>query len=86
MLKSKFCVVGIDRDIEDYIHKNKHNYIGLVSNFKGKNYNIGTIIGKENNKDCERVGVGLFSDPVCYARPAGGSRADEVGSDEPYLC
>ena len=55
MLKSKFCVVGVDNDIQEFIFENKHNYLGLVSNLKGKNYKFGRVIGGENLKDWLKI-------------------------------
>ena len=55
MLKIKFCVVGVDNDIQEFIFENKHNYLGLVSNLKGKNYKFGRVIGGENLKDWLKI-------------------------------
>jgi len=55
MLKSKFCVVGVDNDIQEFIFENKHNYLGLVSNLKGKNYKFGRVIGGENLSDWLKI-------------------------------
>ena len=55
MLKSKFCVVGVDNDIQEFIFENKHNYLGLVSNLKGKNYKFGRVIGGENISDWLKI-------------------------------
>ena len=55
MNKKKFCVVGVDNDIDSYIRDNKSNYIGLITNFKEKKYSIGNIIGKENLNDWLRI-------------------------------
>ena len=55
MNKKKFCVVGVDNDIDSYIRDNKSNYIGLITNFKEKKYCKGNIIGKENLNDWLRI-------------------------------
>ena len=55
MLKSKFCIVGVDKDIQEFIFENKRNYLGLVSNLKGKNYKFGRVIGGENLKDWLKI-------------------------------
>ncbi len=55
MLKSKFCVVGVDKDIQDFITSNKHKYLGLISDLKAKNYSIGKRIGGENQKDWNKI-------------------------------
>tara|TARA_Y100001970_G_scaffold70948_1_gene90244 strand:- start:2409 stop:3038 length:630 start_codon:yes stop_codon:yes gene_type:complete len=55
MLKRKFCIVGVDNDIQDFIFENKRNYLGLVSNLKGKNYKFGRVIGGENLSDWLKI-------------------------------
>ena len=55
MLKSKFCIVGVDKDIQEFIFENKRNYLGLVSNLKGKNYKFGRVIGGENLSDWLKI-------------------------------
>lgn len=55
MNNKKFCVVGVDNDIEFYLRDNKSNYIGLITNFKKKRYIIGKIIGKENKKEWLKI-------------------------------
>ena len=55
MLKSKFCLVGVDKDIQDFITSNKHKYLGLISDLKAKNYSIGKRIGGENQKDWNKI-------------------------------
>ena len=55
MLKSKFCVVGVDKDIQDFITSNKHKYLGLISDLKAKNYSIRKRIGGENLKDWNKI-------------------------------
>ena len=50
MIKNKFCVVGIDRDFEEFIIENKGNYLGLISNYK-KNYKIAKRAGEEKIND-----------------------------------
>ena len=55
MLKSKFCIVGVDKDIQEFIFENKRNYLGLVSNLKGKNYKFGRVVGRENLRDWLKI-------------------------------
>ncbi len=55
MIKNKFCVVGVDKDIEEYLIENKLNYIGLISDFKNKNYKIGKRIGNETLKSWKKI-------------------------------
>ena len=55
MLKRKFCIVGVYNDIQDFIFENKRNYLGLVSNLKGKNYKFGRVIGGENLSDWLKI-------------------------------
>ena len=55
MIKNKFCVVGIDNDIEDYLYDNQSKYIGLITNYKNKNYSIGKKIGNESHKDWLKI-------------------------------
>ncbi len=55
MLKRKFCIVGVDNDIQEFIFENKRNYLGLVSNLKGKNYKFGRVIGGENLSDWLKI-------------------------------
>ena len=55
MNKKKFCVVGVDNDIEFYLRDNKQNYIGLITNFKEKRYAVGKSIGKENLSDWLKI-------------------------------
>lgn len=55
MIKNKFCVVGIDKDIEEYLQENKLNYVGLISDFKNKNYKIGKRIGNETLKSWKKI-------------------------------
>ena len=55
MLKSKFCFVGIDRDLEDFLFANRQKYLGLISNFRAKNYAIGKRIGGENLRDWKKI-------------------------------
>ena len=50
MIKNKFCIVGIDNDLEEFIIENKGNYLGLISNYK-KNYKITKRAGKEKITD-----------------------------------
>ena len=50
MIKNKFCIVGIDRDFEEFIIENKGNYLGLISDYK-KNYKITKRAGKEKITD-----------------------------------
>ena len=55
MIKNKFCIVGIDNDIEDYLYDNKSKYIGLITNHKNKNYSVGKKIGNENYADWVKI-------------------------------
>ena len=55
MIKNKFCIVGIDNDIEDYLYDNQSKYIGLITNYKNKNYKIGKKIGSENKKEWLKI-------------------------------
>ena len=55
MLKSKFCIVGVDKDIQEFIFENRRNYLGLISNLKGKNYKFGRVIGRENLRDWHKI-------------------------------
>ena len=55
MLKSKFCFVGVDKDLEDILLENRHKYLGLISDLKGKNYSIGKRIGGENLYDWQKI-------------------------------
>ncbi len=55
MLKSKFCIVGVDKDIQEFIFENRRNYLGLISNLKGKNYKFGRVIGGENLSDWLKI-------------------------------
>ena len=47
MIKKKFCLVGVDKDFEDFILDNKKFYLGFFSNFSHKKYQIGKKLGKE---------------------------------------
>ena len=55
MIKNKFCIVGIDNDIEDYLYDNKSKYVGLITNRKNKNYSIGKKIGNESYADWVKI-------------------------------
>tara|TARA_B100000965_G_scaffold49943_1_gene36732 strand:+ start:642 stop:1271 length:630 start_codon:yes stop_codon:yes gene_type:complete len=55
MLKSKFCIVGVDKDIQEFIFENRRKYLGLISNLKGKNYKFGRVIGGENLSDWLKI-------------------------------
>ena len=54
MIKNKFCIVGIDRDFEEFIIENKGNYLGLISDYK-KNYKITKRAGKEKITDWLKI-------------------------------
>ena len=54
MIKNKFCIVGIDRDFEEFIIENKGNYLGLISDYK-KNYKIAKRAGKEKIIDWLKI-------------------------------
>ena len=51
MIKNKFCLVGVDKDFEDFILDNKKFYLGLFSNFSHKKYQTGKKLGKETMDD-----------------------------------
>ena len=60
MIKNKFCIVGIDNDIEDYLYDNKSKYVGLITNRKNKNYSIGKKIGNESYADWVKIKKNLI--------------------------
>ena len=55
MIKKKFCLVGLDKDFEDFVIENKKFYIGLFSNFSQNTYQIGKKLGKEIKTDWIKI-------------------------------
>ena len=55
MIKKKFCLVGVDKDFEDFILDNKKFYLGFFSNFHQKKYQINKKLGKERITDWVKV-------------------------------
>ena len=55
MIKKKFCLVGVDKDFEDFVLDNKKFYLGLFSNFSHKKYQISKKIGKEIITDWVKI-------------------------------
>ena len=55
MIKKKFCLVGLDKDFEDFVLQNKKFYIGLFSNFSQNTYQIDKKLGKEIKTDWIKV-------------------------------
>ena len=55
MIKKKFCLVGLDKDFEDFVLQNKKFYIGLFSNFSQNTYQIDKKLGKEIKNDWIKV-------------------------------
>ena len=55
MIKKKFCLVGVDKDFEDFILDNKKFYLGFFSNFHHKKYQINKKLGKERITDWVKV-------------------------------
>lgn len=55
MIKRKFCLVGVDKDFEDFILDNKKFYLGLFSNFSHKKYQTGKKLGKETMADWIKI-------------------------------
>lgn len=55
MIKNKFCLVGVDKDFEDFILDNKKFYLGLFSNFSHKKYQTGKKLGKETMDDWIKI-------------------------------
>ena len=55
MIKKKFCLVGVDKDFEDFILNNKKFYLGLISNFSHKKYQTGKKLGKETLVDWIKI-------------------------------
>jgi UDP-N-acetylbacillosamine N-acetyltransferase len=56
MIKNKFCLVGVDRDLDSLINKHRSKFVGYFSNFNSKKYfNSRKSIGKENLKDWLKI-------------------------------
>ncbi|MDC0477084.1 hypothetical protein OAN16_00240 [Pelagibacteraceae bacterium] len=55
MIKKKFCLVGVDKDFEDFVLDNKKFYLGLFSNFSHKKYQISEKLGKEILTDWVKI-------------------------------
>ena len=55
MIKKKFCLVGVDKDFEDFILDNKKFYLGLFSNFSHKKYQTEKKLGKETMADWIKI-------------------------------
>jgi UDP-N-acetylbacillosamine N-acetyltransferase len=55
MIKKKFCLVGVDKDFEDFILDNKKFYLGLFSNFNHRKYQISKKLGKEIKTDWVKI-------------------------------
>ena len=56
MIKKKFCIVGVDPDINELIFDNKENYIGLITNFSDNKYLINNkVLGEENLSDWIKI-------------------------------
>jgi len=56
MIKKKFCIVGVDPDINEFIFDNKENYIGLITNFSDKKYLINNkVLGEETLSDWIKI-------------------------------
>ena len=61
MIKNKFCLVGVDRDLDSLINKHRSKFVGYFSNFNSKKYfNSGKSIGKENLKDWLKIKKNLI--------------------------
>ena len=55
MIKKKFCLVGVDKDFEDFILDKKKFYLGFFSNFNHKKYQINKKLGKEKITDWVKI-------------------------------
>jgi len=55
MIKKNFCLVGEDKDFEDFVLDNKKFYLGLFTNFKNKKFSINKKLGKENLSDWLKI-------------------------------